>query len=662
MKSISRFIPNQLCILITFFIGILLLTEFWRLFFVLKYSSLLEWSNTWLYLKAFYVGLRLDSVVIGYILLPVLFTIYIPYIGWKSTIYQKLVKFYFLIVTFTFSIMFAIDAEFFEIFDSHLNLMAILYSTGGDSEIWEFIWQDYPVIRYFLFTFFITYVWSKGFSYVISNCARTNLNKVVIVLSFVASFILIGTACRGGWQIRPIDWGHAIFSNDAISNNIAQNGLFLLSRSIIEYSSEENISSKIKYYPQDEAFKTTRNLLKQERIQFHNNTSLTRSLINSENSITPNIVLIILESFTGELLHFLNKNAINTTPFLESISKKGVNFLQCIANGSRSAFGISSILCSWPTLPGYPLISQVETQHGIETGVSLLKNIGYETTFLYGGDADFDNMKGFALANGFDEVIERKNFPSLYDGTVWGVWDHHTFDEAISILDNNNNYPHFLTVFTATNHQPWEIPSSFQNKTSSYSDTLWNAGKTHKTFNYVDLVLEQFITKSKNKEWFNNTIFVFTADHGLNIQRNMMDHLKNGHIPFIIYAPGLNLQTQNIDKVVSQIDILPTVFDIINYPKSFSIIGKSGLMGKNGFALRVINEHFQWLNQNGNVYDEIIDLNQTFYNVNNIQGSIYKQIKKDEEFFKLQTEARSYLQSAYFLFKNSYNNSLDLTN
>ena len=142
----------------------------------------------------------------------------------------------------------------------------------------------------------------------------------------------------------------------------------------------------------------------------------------------------------------------------------------------------------------------------------------------------------------------------------------------------------------------------------------------------------------------------------------MMDHLKNGHIPFIIYAPGLNLQTQNIDKVVSQIDILPTVFDIINYPKSFSIIGKSGLMGKNGFALRVINEHFQWLNQNGNVYDEIIDLNQTFYNVNNIQGSIYKQIKKDEEFFKLQTEARSYLQSAYFLFKNSYNNSLDLTN
>jgi phosphoglycerol transferase MdoB-like AlkP superfamily enzyme len=558
--------------------------------------------------------------------------------------------------------MFAVDVEFFEIFDSHLNLMAILYSTGGDSEVWEFIWQDYPVIRYCLFSLFITYVWTKGFSFFISKSSNLKFSKLVIGLSFVVSFVLIGTASRGGWQIRPIDWGHAIFSSDAMANNIAQNGLFLLSRSIVEFSSEENINSKIKYYTWEDAYQTTRNLLEQENIKFHDNTSLTRVYTDNEAPITPNIVLIVLESFTGELLHFLNKDAVNTTPFLESISKKGINFSRCIANGPRSAFGISSILCSWPTLPGYPLISQVETQHGIQTGVSLLKDIGYKTTFLYGGDADFDNMKGFALANGFDEVIERENFSSSSNGTVWGIWDHHAFEKATTILDNSNNDPVFLTLFTATNHQPWEIPIEYQDKIPSYSSSLWNSGQTHTTLKYVDLVLEQFITEAKNKDWFENTIFVFTADHGLNIQRNMMDHLKNGHIPFIVYAPGLNLLHQNIDKVVSQVDILPTIFDIINYPKPFSILGQSGLKGNNGFALRVINEHYQWYSQNGNVYDEIIGLSQSSYHVNNLQDNDYVPNKDEDEILKLQKDSRSYLQTAYFLFKNSQNNGLDLTN
>ena len=152
--------------------------------------------------------------------------------------------------------------------------------------------------------------------------------------------------------------------------------------------------------------------------------SIPKSTYDIELDKKPNIVIIILESFVSENCNFLNPYLQKISPFLSHLSSKSLNFNRCFANGNRSAFGIGSILCSWPVLPGKPIITQVEA--GFENNpatraLELFSHWGYDLTFLYGGDANFDNMKGFAMANGFHHVIDWNDgfFANKSDGTMW---------------------------------------------------------------------------------------------------------------------------------------------------------------------------------------------------------------------------------------------------
>ena len=175
------------------------------------------------------------------------------------------------------------------------------------------------------------------------------------------------------------------------------------------------------------------------------------SLYQNENIENPNIIIIILESFVSENCNFLNRSLDeDITPFLLSLSKRSISFTNCFANGIRSAYGISSILTSYPVLPGLPLISQVESSNPksiLHKPMNILTDFGYKRTFIYGGDSNFDNLKGFCIANGYDKVIDW-NDPTLeddYNGTMWGYYDHLMIDEVIKEADKNQENP-FLMI------------------------------------------------------------------------------------------------------------------------------------------------------------------------------------------------------------------------
>ena len=130
-----------------------------------------------------------------------------------------------------------------------------------------------------------------------------------------------------------------------------------------------------------------------------------------------------------ENCNFLNPDLNdNITPFLTNLSNNGISFSNSFANGVRSAYGIGSILSSWPVIPGKPIISQVESGFSksvISQSMDVFSDLGYNRTFLYGGDANFDNMKGFCMANGFDSVVDDKDrFFNSKIGTPFGVFDH----------------------------------------------------------------------------------------------------------------------------------------------------------------------------------------------------------------------------------------------
>lgn len=621
--------------------------DFWRLYFLIRTFSDLQAPQFYLYFKAFLIGFRLDAVIAGYLTLPVLLTIFLPWIGWASKIYRKIFWIYTAATLVLISFLNLVDANFFQEFGTHINILAV-QRNAVQGDTLRYIWQEYHVIGMILAMAVSSFIMYKVLKVVVGRLKQETAGYVKYTAVFIFSLAALVTAVRGGWQERPINWGHAMFSNHEPANQIAMNGIFLLSRSVIELASEGKLDQTLSYYPRSEALDQVIRLISNPGESFIDSSRLVRKNNSGRPPIKPNIVLFILESHVGEFCGFINPEMKNVTPVLDSLANNGLMYTNCYANGKRSAYGISSIVNSWPTLPGYPLIATVEAQQDIQTAGTLLKGIGYDTIFLYGGDADFDNMKGFLRANGFDSILERKDFPAFTPGTKWGVFDHYVFEKSMQLLDQAQD-PLLLTVFTTTNHQPFEIPEEYEDQIPFF-DYTYRDGKTHRTMSYVDRSIGAFMAESKSRDWFDNTLFVFISDHGLNIHREMYEDPRNAHIPLVIYGPGIVDQPRVIDTLVSQADVLPTLLHLIGYSEPYRLFGRNTLADGPGFACRVANDHILWLERDI-LYIEDLKQSAAAYAYSSIYQQPYTELAKtDPGFSQIQKRCRSYLQTAYFAF------------
>ena len=165
-----------------------------------------------------------------------------------------------------------------------------------------------------------------------------------------------------------------------------------------------------------------------------------------------------------------------------------------------------------------------------------------------------------------------------------------------------------------------------------------------KTITYVDNSLEVFFENAKRQDWFDDTIFIITADHGLNVYKEHINDPRNGRIPFIIY--NSNLKPNQIDKIVSQIDILPTLLDLINQDEYFNdeiLFGCSGLKGEKGFAFRSNDSNIQWI-EDGYVYSYNIGIEfEEFYMLNDFKTSRIDSVLKTD----YEKKCKAYAQAAY---------------
>ena len=637
---------KELNIVIVFHIIILTIFFLYRLIFSTVYIESPLDNSFSLYLNLFLTSIRIDLIISSYLSLPILFTIFLPYSEYYLTKYLKIIYFYIGFVIFGLIVFLTINIEWFREFNNHLNIMFLKYG-GAGKEGWLLVLEEYNLIL-------------NGLSWIVSSILifyffkrlviiNDQISFIKRIITFFISLILTIIFVRGGVQQRPLDWGYANFCKINLLNETAQNPLFYFGRSLIEMNSESEFDDFLYSENKD---KLNKDYLELRKINSNH------SLFINENIENPNIIIIILESYVSENCNFLNPNLNEyITPFLSSLADKSISFTNCFANGIRSAYGISSILTSYPVLPGLPLISQVESSNPnsiIHKPMNILSDLGYKRTFIYGGDSNFDNLKGFCVANGYDKVIDW-NHPDLnddYDGTMWGYYDHLMIDEVIKEADKNQENPFLITFFTTTNHDPFKVPIEYDKQFNNITTGKKKYQRARRTMAYNDHVLESFFKKIKDKSWYENTIFVITADHGLTVHRDIPNHPRNGHIPFIIFSDLIKTPFE-IDKFVSQIDILPTLFDIMNkddYLNSF--YGISGIKNGLGFACRIFNHNLQWITK-GNVYYERmgdsfgkhINFNNIWDDLNtnsaNLDGKIFKQISND------------YIRNAYYRFKQS---------
>ncbi len=282
-----------------------------------------------------------------------------------------------------------------------------------------------------------------------------------------------------------------------------------------------------------------------------------------------NVMVIMLESFTYTLIDPKNPKRAKT-PFLDSLRKKSLTFTNAHANGTSSAYGVNSVVGSIPPFIYKPYAGSGYSSNFIHGIGDILKDEGYQfRAFFQGCDEDSYGLKKTVALYGMDKAYNRADFGDkrFHDGG-WGVFDEPFFQYSADVI-NESEKPFFTVLFNVTSHWPYRVPDSFAQQFPA--DEL----PMNKGISYVDYALEQFFKKIEQTDWYENTLFVLVADHvGAKIPYQQRTAANTHEIPLIFYHPGGQLMGKE-DKVVQQVDIVPSVLDYLGYNKSFTSFGTS---------------------------------------------------------------------------------------
>lgn len=282
-----------------------------------------------------------------------------------------------------------------------------------------------------------------------------------------------------------------------------------------------------------------------------------------------NVVMVSIESLGAEFVESLG-GARGLTPNLERLGREGLFFERMYATGTRTVRGLEALTLSVPPTPGHA-VPMRPNNSGLFTVGGVFKDKGYEALYLYGGYSYFDNMASFFGGNGYTVIdrtaIDKKD---IHHENIWGVADEDLFELALREIDTRvaAGKKVFAHVMTTSNHRPFTYPAGRIDIPSGTS--------REGAVKYTDFAIGQFVEKARQRPWFDNTLFVFVADH-TSIARGRSDlPMERYHIPMVMYAPG-KIAPRRVDALSSQIDVAPTMLGWLNLPYISEFFGRDVL-------------------------------------------------------------------------------------
>jgi phosphoglycerol transferase MdoB-like AlkP superfamily enzyme len=455
-----------------------------------------------------------------------------------------------------FTLAFAVcaaDIPYFNQFFSRFSVGAFQW-IDSPAFMFKMIFQE-P--RYFIiivplivFLFLFYKLLRRIFKFSPEQSGNIHFSLKIIVSILFLGLIFIGI--RGRIQEKsPIKVGTAYFSDNAFLNQLGLNPVFTLMRSYFDSLDEKNKS--IAMIDDNLAIQNVRKYLKiSQPIDDFPVARLVLPDSSGENRY--NVVIVIMESMSAAKME-RHGNTKHLTPFLDSLSHNSYYFENIYTAGIHTFNGVFSTLFSFPAI--YRQNPMKESTMFKYNGIgNTLKKNGYSTTYFTTHDGQFDNIEGFLRANDFENIITLADYPSKEAKTTLGVPDDFMFEFSIPVIDNlyKENKPFFVAFMTASDHGPYYLPEYFKPKNQNIKDQM---------VEYADWSLRKFISLASTKEWFNNTLFVFVADHGAPINAVYDIPMDYHHTPLIIYAPGILKEARTFDCIGGQIDVFPTIMGIL---------------------------------------------------------------------------------------------------
>jgi phosphoglycerol transferase MdoB-like AlkP superfamily enzyme len=317
------------------------------------------------------------------------------------------------------------------------------------------------------------------------------------------------------------------------------------------------------------------------------------------------------------------------TPNFNRLVHEGVLFSNIYANGDRSDKGIVAVLSGFPAFPQKSIIKYPNKTQQLPFISKDFNSLGYQTAFYYGGDIDFASMRSYFITGGFNSIVSKDDFDKKYHKSKWGVHDHLVFDRLYEDI-NSVKEPFFYSYFTLSSHEPFEVPMETVIKGNSNEAMYLNSA------NYTDKCLGEFIEKAKTQPWWDNTLVVCIADHGIRHPGNTGYNRKDKYrIPMLWLGGALNTKDTVVDKYGTQTDFVSTLLGQMDIENSEYIYSKNLLdSASNSFSYYVFNNGFSF----------ITDTSMVLYD--NVSGKILKQygeVDLDKGKSLLQTSFQDFL-------------------
>ena len=372
-----------------------------------------------------------------------------------------------------------------------------------------------------------------------------------VALSLPVAILLLVIAGRSTFDGKPLHPGQVAFTNDILLNNLALNSLF--SAAYARYRMLEEVRPETLYGEMPE--RLVRNFVGPQ----HNHAEI---VVPRERK---NIVIILEESLGARFVASLGGR--NLTPNLEQMSGEGWWFERMYATGTRSVRGIEAVLAGFLPTPGRSIVRLVDSQTQFFTLATLLHEAGYASGFYYGGNSDFDNMRGFTLSNGFDYVFDEHDIEHGSFRSTYGYCDDDIFDAMHAKLSRGGEQPNFIVTLTSSNHQPFHFPVA---EGDNYTKPLFTRDNAVR---YADKALGRFIRRAHAADYWKNTIFLIVADHDARVAGPSPGKVGAGktdiakifplegfHIPALVLGGGIAPRHSRF--IASQIDLPTTLLGL----------------------------------------------------------------------------------------------------
>lgn len=525
-------------------------------------------------------GLRIDVCLIGMaVVLPAVLS---PWLGHRP-IGARLAAWWFRVWWMLIVLLEVSTPQFISEYDSRPNRLYFEYLVNP-REVSAMLWEGYKGVLLAAFVALALAAWlsTRLFPVRLQDPPMAGWKRPLATVVMLAVAVL---GIRGTLQHRPINPSTVAYSSDAMVNTLALNSLYNVFDAAYRMRDER---SSMAVYPEMEADEINRIVRASAGLADPPLDPRYPSLHKQQATVRRdkplNVVIVLQESLGAQYVSSLGGRGL--TPNLDRLAKEGWMFNRAYATGTRSVRGLEAVTAGFLPTVAEAVLKLPRSQTGFFTLADLLGRHGYHSRFIYGGEAHFDNMRSFFLGNGFNEVVDRGSFGNPVFVGSWGASDEDMFNELDKRLREDGDKPTFTLAFSVSNHSPWEYPAG-------RIEPVGEPASVENTVRYADWAIGDFFERARKAPYWDNTVFLVIADHDARAWGENPVPVRHFQIPALIL--GGSIAPRSDDRIVSQIDMAPTLLSLIGLDNTNPMLGADLTQRDPGRAIMQFGDNFGYL-------------------------------------------------------------------